>query len=341
MRALFFNQPHDIDVKDFDLPALKDNEVLVKVGACGICGTDFHIFEGKAPAKYPVILGHEYAGVVADAGKNAGGLKPGDHVAINPNIHCGYCEQCRRGRINLCLNLKALGVTLNGGFADYSVVPVTQAHYVPQHLPFTEAAFAEPLSCCVHGINQASIKTGDKAVIVGTGTIGLLMMQLAILSGAGNVYAVETSEVKAEMALQLGASHVFNPSSPSFTEEFNVFTSGGADVVIECAGNEKAAQTALSLTRKGGTLVIFGLASPSAAIQIYLQQLFHNEMTIKSSILNPNTFQTAAGLLASGKIKTSQFAPQMIPLEDRMVQDVFKNRDNSVIKYMIKPDIKI
>lgn len=339
MQAAIFSGPHNISVKDQSLPKLKEGELLIKVGACGVCGTDFHIFEGSAPAKPPVVLGHEYTGEIADAAPDVRGYVTGQRVAINPNIHCGYCEYCRRGKINLCLNLKALGVTIDGGFSEYSIVPVTQAHILPKNFPFEISAFAEPLSCCVHGINQASIKTGDTAAIVGAGPIGLLMLQLAQISGASVTYVVDISGEKRKIAKELMADFVFDPSDEEFSESFQDISKGGADVVIECVGSEIAAKTALSIAKKGGTLLIFGLAGPKAVISVFQQEFFHKELTIKSSILNPNTFQTAVDLLVSGKIKTSLFKKEGVPLGDDQITSLFTTpRDSSVIKYMIVPN---
>lgn len=339
MQAVVFNGPHNISVREYSLSKLNANELLIKVAACGVCGTDFHIFEGNAPAKAPVILGHEYVGEVVELGKDIKDYNIGDRVAINPNIHCGYCEYCRKGKINLCLNLKALGVTVNGGFSEYSIVPITQAHILPKNFPFNVAAFSEPLSCCVHGNNQASIKVGDTVAIVGTGPIGLLMLQLARLSGAAKTYAIDLSVQKRNIALRLKADHALSPDSADFITEFNDLTHGGADVVIECVGSEAAAKTALNLARKGGTLVIFGLANPKAMLQIYLQAFFHKELTIKSSILNPNTFQTAVDLLVTGKVETTLFDPVNISLKNDDVTSLFtQSRDSSVIKYLIVPN---
>ena len=161
MKAALYAGIKNIAVKELPLPKINDDDLIIKVGACGVCGTDFHIFNGEASAKVPIVIGHEYAGEVVDVGKSVTEFKSGDKVVIDPNIYCGYCSFCREGRINLCQNLKALGVTINGGMAQYSVVPQKQAYHLPGDFPIKNAAFAEPLSCCVHGIEQAKIKTGD------------------------------------------------------------------------------------------------------------------------------------------------------------------------------------
>lgn len=338
MQAAVFNKPFSITVQDMALPEISSDEILLKVGACGVCGTDFHIFSGEAPSKQPVVLGHEYAGEVVDIGKDVKLFQTEDHVAINPNIHCGFCDYCKKGKVNLCSNLKALGVTINGGFSQYAVVPASQAYFIPKTFPYEHAAFSEPLSCCVHGIDQAGIKLNDIVAIIGAGTIGLLMIQLAKLQGASKVIAIDTSEEKIELAKIVGADHTINPNTENCSEKILDFTKTGADVSIECAGNKNAVETAVSVLGKGGTLLIFGLADPSAKAELLLQKFFHKELSIKSSLLNPFTFQTAVDLLTTGKINVEPFSPQKIILEQSVVSSLFNEpRKSSVIKHMIVP----
>jgi 2-desacetyl-2-hydroxyethyl bacteriochlorophyllide A dehydrogenase len=339
MLAALFNSPRNISLVDYPISRLEPDQLLVKVGACGVCGTDFHIYKGEAPAKAPVILGHEYTGEIVDAGKDVKNFSIGDRVAVNPNIHCGYCEYCKSGKINLCKNLRALGVTINGGLAEYSIVPISQAYHLPEDFPLSHAAFAEPLSCCIHGIEQANIKVGDKVAIIGAGTIGLLMIQLAILKGSSMIIVFDPLAEKRNLALGLNADYVFDPSEENVIQKMNDLTSGGADVVIECAGNETAAQTSLNIIRKGGTIVLFGLANSEAYLKFNLQSFFHNELTIKSSLLNPYTFQTAVDLLVKEKIKVEPFNPHYFSFKDEKIISIFNNkRDESIIKYMLIPN---
>jgi len=339
MQALVFNGPYNLNLVEHAVPSLKDDELLIKVGACGVCGTDFHIFKGEAPAKSPVVIGHEYAGEIVDAGKNVKGFKPGDRVAINPNIHCGYCRFCRKGKINLCENLKALGVTIDGGIAQYSVVPVAQAYALPSNFSFETAAFAEPLSCCIHGIDQADIKLNDSVVIVGAGTIGLIMIQLAFLKGASKVIAVDISTEKLALARKLNTDYTFDIEEETSLNNILDLTSGGGDIVIECVGNSSAVKTSFNLVKKGGTVVIFGLAEPKDFIPLYLQSFFHKELNVKSSLLNPFTFQAAIDMLINNKIKVDLFNTSKIKLDNDEIKNLFNERkDSSVIKHMIIPN---
>jgi 2-desacetyl-2-hydroxyethyl bacteriochlorophyllide A dehydrogenase len=339
MQAALFHGPRELEIADYTMPVPAADEVLIKVRACGVCGTDYHIFNGEAPAKAPVIIGHEYTGEVVETGRNVTAVKPGDNIVVNPNIHCGYCDYCREGYIHLCVNLKALGVTLNGGFAQFSAVPLSQAYLIPAGFPHVYAAFAEPLSCCLHGINQAEIRLSDTVVIIGAGTIGIFMMQLAQLRGAGTVIVLEPQQAKRDIALNLGAGYALDPTTYDFTQNFSDILPGGADVVIECAGNRSAAETALNVVRKGGRIVIFGLAAPTASLNLPLQSFFHKELTIKSSLLNPYTFQTAVDLIVSNKINVGIIHPYEIPLDNSSLQNLFTGSKNSaVIKYLVKPN---
>jgi L-iditol 2-dehydrogenase len=339
MQALWFNGQHEIEVKELIIPKLQPDELLVHVEACGVCGTDFHIYEGEAPSKIPVVLGHEYTGIIIDMGSKFDNLKVGDKIAINPNIHCGYCAFCRKGKINLCSNLKALGVTLNGGMSQISVVPVTQAHLLPNDFPFSKSVFAEPLSCCIHGINRASITPGEKILIIGAGTIGLIMLQLARLRGASEVIVLDPLPFKRDMAASLKADHVFNPLDENTQEKIIDITSGGADTVIECVGSQAVGECAFKLVRKGGNVVIFGLANNSAVIKLYMQSFFHKELTLKSSILNPFTFQSAVDLLIHNKINVGIFNPYPVQLKQKKLEKLFNGSDNSnIIKFMVTPN---
>ncbi len=337
MKAAIFKGPNELFVDNFDLPKLESNQVLIKVDLCGVCGTDFHIFSGEAPSKVPVIPGHEYVGIVADFGISVKGISVGDHVAIDPNIYCGQCYYCRRGEVNFCLNLKALGVTLNGGFAEYSIVPSSQVYIIPNNLPFRTAAFAEPLSCCIHGADQAEIKIGESVVIIGGGTIGLMMMQLAIISGAGKVILIEPVISKRETAKILGADFTFDSNSNELYSQIAEVTSGGPDVIIECVGKSEAVNLALNLSKKGGRLIVFGLSGKKESISINLQNFFHKELSIKGSLLNPYTFARSIEILAGNKINIEPFNPLQFKLDN--LSDVLKGtRDFSVIKYQVSPN---
>ncbi len=338
MNAAVFINRKLIELQDLAIPVIKPEEVLIKVTASGVCKTDFRIFNGESPSKPPVVLGHEYCGEIVDVGKQVNSFSIGEKVAINPNIHCGYCEYCKAGKINLCENLVALGVTRNGGFEEYSAVPISQVYHLPDDVNFYQAAFAEPLSCCIHGLNLAEIELNDRVAIIGAGSIGLLMLQLVKLKGPKEIIVLEPVAEKRELAMKLGANHAINPMNNNFNEQYWDISNNGVDVVIECVGNAPAVETAFNISKKGGKIIIFGLSDATSKASFYLQKFFHKELTVKNSLLNPFTFQTAVDLLVSGRVNTNLFSIEKIKLEKQGISKIFfTEKDDSVMKYLIIP----
>lgn len=330
MLAAIFNGNKNIVLSDYALRTLEKNELLVKVACCGVCGTDKHIYEGKAPSIVPVILGHEFSGSIIEIGDSNSKFNIGDKVAIDPNIYCGHCDYCRKGMVNFCENLKALGVSINGGFAEFTIVPASQAYILPSDFDLSIAAFAEPLSCCLRGIEHADIKPGNTVVIIGGGSIGLLMVQSVRNSGASKIILIEPDSYKQQLGIKLGADYSLNPYNEKIFEEIKELTNSQVDVVIECAGSADSVDNAIKMAGKGGKVVIFGLAPKQQNVTLNLQYLFHNELKILSSFLNPFTFKSAIDLLVNKKIKVQELITQQIFLKD--ITDVLSgsNISNSV-----------
>ncbi|HAB54672.1 MAG TPA: alcohol dehydrogenase, partial [Ignavibacteriales bacterium] len=306
MLAAVFSSTRNITVRDYCLRPLEKSELLIKVAYCGVCGTDRHIYEGNASSSLPVILGHEYSGVITDKGSKDAKFDIGNKVVVDPNIYCGYCRYCRIGKINFCENLKALGVTLNGGFAEYSIVPVSQAYRVPNDFDLRIATFAEPLSCCLRGIEHAGISPGNSVVIIGGGTIGLLMVQLVKNAGASRIILIEPDPHKQKLGIELGADYYFSSIEEGIFEKINELTDSQVDVAIECVGNKDTVDQAIKLAGKGGKIVIFGLAPKDQHITLNLQHLFQNELKIFNSFLNPFTIKPAIDLLTQNRIKVQK-----------------------------------
>lgn len=333
MLAAIFNGNKNIEVSDYSLRKLNNDELLIKVACCGVCGTDRHIFEGKAPSEIPVILGHEYSGTIVEKDKSVTEFSIGNKVAVNPNICCGYCDYCKKGKINFCENHRALGVTMNGGFAEYSIVPKAQAYILPDEYDLSLASFAEPISCCLRGIQQADIKPGNKVVIIGGGSIGLLMVQLAKMSGASNVILVEPDLFKRNTGNELGADYVFSPSDNDLDKKIRELPPSQTDIIIECVGKSETVQLAFRFAGKGSKIVIFGLAPSDHNVTLNLQHLFQNELIILNSFLNPFTFATAVDLLVSGKINVRKLISDKTDLKN--IHSIFRNNNNSSIKQQI------
>ncbi len=308
-----------LETAEINSRPLKSHEVGIKNMAAGICGTDIHIYNGEkgsAEVHPPIVLGHEYSGIVVEVGAEVTTLNVGDHVTIDPNIYCGICPYCRSGKKHLCGNLQAVGVTQDGGFAEYSIVPEAQALRVDESVAFEDAALLEPLACCIHGMDIASVKHGDTVLIIGAGAIGLIMLQLARLGGASCVIVSEPSEKRRRSAMELGADYVLNPIVESPADILNERTErGGADVVIECAGASKAAEQAFQAAAKGASILLFSVPSPDASFSLPLYDVFGKELRIFGSFINPDTHLRAIELLNTGRIKLKELISHRYPLE--------------------------
>jgi threonine dehydrogenase-like Zn-dependent dehydrogenase len=335
MNAAVFERPGEFRVVQKDLRRLRGDEVLVRVQACGICGTDLHILEGTSRATPPVVLGHEYAGLIEDAGHVAG-IPVGSPVAVDPNIACGTCFYCRRGLVHLCTDLRALGVDIDGGMAEFCIVPKKQLHVLPEGMGADVGALIEPLSCAVHGMERAAIRPGDVVVIIGGGTVGLIMVQLARHAGAATTLLVEPLAHKRAIALELGATRALDPSADDIRNEVNAINGVGADVVIECVGRPDTMRLSLDLARRGGIVEFFGVCPIGVTIPIEPNQVYFKELTIVGSYVNPHTFTQAAALLHAGVVRLPERMVRHFPLDG--VQDAFNAlREGTTMKSIITP----
>lgn len=334
MKASTFLGNHTFEVREVPMPVPGPGEVVVRNAVCGVCGTDVHIYHGEpgsADVNPPGVLGHEYSGVVEAVGEGVTALKPGDHVTVDPNIYCGQCEHCRDGKKQLCEHMEAIGVTRDGGFAQFSLVPEAQAFLLSKDLPLEFGAMAEPVACCIHGIDRAQIRPGDTVCIVGGGAIGLIMVQLAKLSGAANVILSEPNALRRSVGRKLGADLTVDPTAPDCMERFRDFAGSGAHVVIECVGNNAAVKSAFDYAKKGATLVLFSVPKVDAQFPLELFDVYKKELTIKGSFVNPDTHARAvallnAGLLDFSSIITHRFGLNELPeaIAMQMSQDSIK-----------------
>ncbi|HVT93345.1 MAG TPA: zinc-dependent alcohol dehydrogenase family protein [Bryobacteraceae bacterium] len=297
-------------------PEVRPRTLLLRVAASGICGTDPHILHGLYPANLPLIPGHEYAGVVEAVGDGVEGFAAGDHVAVDPNILCGVCEFCRRGKVHLCKNMIALGVNIPGGFAEYCLVPVSQAFKIPANLPLAHAALAEPVACCLRGIDLAGITPGDRVVIFGAGPMGAIILQLALLQGASRVIVVDPKKRRRERAEALGASWTLDPSAGPSARAIRDQHPDGAEVVFDCSGNVAAVREALEVVGRGGTLMLYGVCHKEENLEINPFWVNDNEITIRGSYNNPNTMARALDLLVSGRLNAGAVVTDRVPLKE-------------------------
>lgn len=319
MKAAVFYGEKDLRIEEIEIPKPGCGEVLLKVHACGVCGTDVHIYEGdEGAAKSPAgtVLGHEFSGEIVEVGKGVTRLKAGDRVCVDPNKLCGKCEYCLSGIGHFCENMVGIGTTVNGGFAEYCVIPQEQAYVISDNLTFEEAAMAEPVACCLHGIDLCEIHPGDTVAVFGMGMIGLLMMQLARISGAAKIIAIEPVEIKRNQALQLGADLVIDPINEDIKEVLAANNIGRVNTVIECVGRIDSMKQAMEIAGKKSVVMLFGLTRPQEELPVKPFDLFRKEITLKASFINPYTQQRAVALIESGKIDVKSMISNRLPLEE-------------------------
>lgn len=318
MKAAVFYGKHSVKVENIPVPEIKDDEVLVKVAYCGVCGTDVHIFEGDkgcAEVHPPIVLGHEFAGTVVSVGKNVKNRKEGDRVDVDPNVLCESCPPCLAAKGHFCEHMTGIGTMVNGGFAEYVAVPAKQTHLVGEKTDLKAAAMTEPLACCLHGIDMCDIRPGSRVLVIGAGMIGLLMLQLARLSGAALVAISEPVAAKREEAKRLGADICFDPfavSEDAFVAECEKYN---FDCVIECAGNVKTIGQAIRAAGKKATVMMFGLTKPDDIVSVKPYDVFSKELTLRSSYINPYTQARALALIESGRVDVVSMLCPAIPLE--------------------------
>jgi len=290
------------------------------VGACGICGTDLHIVDGDSPlACYPVVPGHEFAGEVVAVGSNvpqgigtkATKMTAGTRVAVDPSLFCGHCEFCRTGHGNLCLNWGAIGVTVDGAFAEYVRVPAANAYVLPENISFREAALIEPISCAVHGMHRLNPQSGDTFLLVGAGTMGLILLQMALRGGASKVAMVDLNMQRLERAKKLGACD-------TQIDIYKVLENEplGFDCVIDVTGVAPAIEGAFAAVKRGGKFMIFGVAPSEARISLSPFRIYNDEITVLGSMAVLYSFGPAVNLLSSGIIDTAEILTTALPLED-------------------------
>jgi 2-desacetyl-2-hydroxyethyl bacteriochlorophyllide A dehydrogenase len=319
VKAAVFYGKHDVRVEERAIREPNAEEVQIRVRAAGVCGTDLHIYEGAKGATEcapPVVLGHEFVGVVEKTGGKVFGYKPGDHVTVDPNISCNACYYCRNGKPHLCEYLAATGVNYDGGFAEFCNVHQKQVFLIPDEMPFNVAAMCEPVGCCLHGIDLAHIKTGDTVMIIGGGPIGLIMMQLAAIAGAVKIILMEPVAEKRELAKKLGADLVIDPA----TEDIKVFLERNAiwdiHVVIECVGRKETMMDAINFTGRGGTALLFGLTPPDCEIPFMPFKAFQKELNITASFTNQYTHARAAEIIASGRLRLQELISDVFSLDE-------------------------
>jgi len=318
MRGLLYDGPKDISVKNLPIPNIEEAEVLIKISYCGVCGTDLHIYNGEGGAfavNPPLIMGHEFSGTVVEIGSQVKTIKVGDLVSVDPNNMCGECYNCQNAMEQFCSNTIGIGTTVDGGFAEYIAVTEKQVFKFREGTDPLIASMAEPVSCCIHGIDLCQIKQGDEVLIIGGGPIGLMMLQLAKLTGASKVILSEPVEEKRLLGKKLGADIVLNPLEDN-VKSILADETKNINVVIECVGKPTTLENAVEWAGKGSTIMMFGLTGPDAEMTIKPDVIFKKELKLTSSFINPYTFQRAIALLESGRINIKDIIGEIVDLEN-------------------------
>jgi L-iditol 2-dehydrogenase len=321
MKALLLSQYNQLDIADLPAPVPGEDEILVRVAACGICGSDVHGYDGTSGRRIPpIVMGHEAAGVVASVGAGVSKFEPGDRVTFDSTVYCGQCEFCLQGEINLCNNRQVVGVSCGdyrraGAFAEYVVVPQRICYHLPEGLEFQEAAMLEAVSVALHAVRISEMKGGETALVVGAGMIGLLTLQAAKAAGASRVLIADIDRTRLQTAESIGADETLLLSGGELVKEILRRTGGkGVDLVLEAVGREETIAASISSVRKGGTVTLIGNISPE--VKIPLQVVVSRQIRLQGSCASSGEYPQAMELLASGKIKVKPLITAVAPLSD-------------------------
>lgn len=310
MRAGYYIGNHSYEVRDIEEREPVDDEVKIRVAWCGLCGTDIHKFQGKNGASIvipPIILGHECSGTITSVGPNCKYFKVGDRVACDPSYGCGKCSWCQQGLPNFCLERHGVAK----GFSEFVYPPEKNVYPISDALDLEAAAFTEPLSCAIHGLDLIRIKSGKTVVMYGMGAIGSLMLQLIVQSGAGQIIVVERERKKRELALELGAtSAVDDKEIEKICEKINI------DYVVECIGLKSTMEQAVRIAGKNAKVLLFGLGDPNDPIVFNQFEAYTKEISIYTSYLNPQTSERAIKMLENGCIDTNKIISARLSLEE-------------------------
>ncbi|KAF5336408.1 hypothetical protein D9611_006517 [Ephemerocybe angulata] len=339
MDAVCYKGPRELEIIRAPVPQIRDDQVLIKVTCCGICGTDYHLAEGEFLAKFPLIPGHEIVGVISEVGKDVKDFQKGDRCVADNTILCDSCFHCRRGQYLLCENFESIGVTTDGGFAEYVAVQSKKVYKI-QNLSDEEATLVEPTSCAIHGMDKLSPPVGIDALILGAGPTGLILAQLLKLNGASHIVIAANKGIKTEIAQSLNAADVYveldreNPS-PQW-EEIKKNYPKGFDVVIEATGAESVANEAINYVRRGGTLMVYGCYSKQAVVHWSPAKIFGDEIKIIGSFAQVHCFPRAVAYLESGKINVKGMVTDIFSIKE-YPKALEKLNSRSACKIAVKP----
>jgi L-iditol 2-dehydrogenase len=318
MKALLLSQYKQLELTDVPAPEAGPGELLVRVAACGICGSDVHGYDGSSGRRIPpIVMGHEAAGVVANVGDGVEGFEAGDRVTFDSTVYCGECAHCRRGDVNLCDRRQVLGVSCGeyrraGAFAEFVAVPARICYPLPDNLAFEEAALLEAVAVAVHAVALAPIPLGGSALVIGAGAIGLLVQQALRASGCGRVFVTDVDATRLGLSEKLGANKTLL-STEDLPKRIADLTGGiGVDVVIEAVGVSQTIALAIESVKKGGTVVLVGNITPE--VSIHLQKVVSRQIRLQGSCASAGEYPRAIELLSRGEIQVRPLITAVAPL---------------------------
>lgn len=336
MKAVVVRGIRHFEVADVPMPEPGAGEVLIRVGYCGICGSDMEAYHTGmyAPGLVP---GHEFAGVIAEVGPDVADWQPGDRVVVNDAIPCGECRPCREGRLDACESLYMIGVTHDGAMAEYCVAPVRGVHRLPDGVSLRRGALVEPLSVALHGVHRSRLKPGDRVLVMGAGPIGLLTLQCALLAGARMVAVTEVDPTRAALARKLGAAAVLDPTRDNVGVVLSALTDAqGPDVIYVCTGAPQPYRDAISLVRKGGQIFVLGLCVEP--VEADFMSVALGDLCIEGSLAGRAQFAAAIDFVAQGRVDVESLVTHEIALDDA-VEKGFKFLDtpnNGAVKVLVR-----
>jgi L-iditol 2-dehydrogenase len=321
MKALLLTQYNHFEYTDVPEPRIGPDEVLIQVKACGICGSDVHGMDGRSGRRIPpIIMGHEVAGVIVQVGNGVSGWREGDRVTLDSTIYCGECPYCQRGLINLCDSRRVLGVSCqeyrqHGAFSEYVAVPERILYRLPNEVSFTQGAMVEPLSIAVHAASRVPISLNATAVVVGSGLIGLLLIQTLRVAGCGRIIAVDLNPYRLERAVELGADVALRADAEDVVSQVRKLSAGqGADIAFEVVGISSTVELATQTLRKGGALALVGNLSPAATL--LLQAVVTRQLTLVGSAASCGQYPASLDMIVRGSIQVDAILSAVAPLSE-------------------------
>jgi L-iditol 2-dehydrogenase len=346
MKSLLLSEYNHLEIADMPQPAVGRGEVLVRVEACGICGSDVHGFDGSTGRRIPpIVMGHEAAGTVEAVGEGVTRFRKGDRVTFDSTVYCGECEYCKRGQINLCDNREVIGVSCgdyrrHGAFAEFVVVPERIMYPLPANFSFNEAAMLEAVSVAIHGVKVSQVVGGETALVIGAGMIGLLTLQAARAAGCARVFIADVDSTRLELARQVGADEVLHASGAELVAEVMRLTNGrGVDLALEAVGRNETVTGAIDCTRKGGAVTLIGNIMPEVTLP--LQKVVVKQLRLQGSCASSGEYPEAIELIANGKIKVKPLITAVASLEDgpRWFERLH-SREPNLMKVILTPRMR-